>query len=280
MILESASVNLIRQFAFRSSPILPRSINAAFALEVTFPPPPSHARSCFRARQPRSRQPAPPIPCMQAAPSKRKVTCSICITCIPARPLNVVYRVGNDYVPGALAKLNYFLRDHRTNDVSHYDVREFDLLHSVMSKLGKPNGVIDVVCGYRTPWSNEFLRSQAAVTGVARNSQHTQAKAIDIRVPGVRTSKLRGRCTLAPRRRRRLLPHLAVCACGRGAGPHLDLHRLGRIETPGFGERPCPRRMASGKARPHGRAFLLRSISLRVPTPVLVAIARRGGICC
>ncbi len=105
--------------------------------------------------------------------------------------LNVVYRVGNDYVPGALAKLNYFLRDHRTNDVSHYDVREFDLLHSVMSKLGRPNSVIDVVCGYRTPGSNEFLRSQAAVTGVAKNSQHTQAKAIDIRVPGVRTRKLR-----------------------------------------------------------------------------------------
>ena len=105
--------------------------------------------------------------------------------------LNVVYRVGNNYVPGALAKLNYFLRDHRTNDVSHYDVREFDLLHSVMSKLGKPNGVIDVVCGYRTPWSNEFLRGQAAVTGVAKNSQHTQAKAIDIRVPGVGTRKLR-----------------------------------------------------------------------------------------
>ena len=105
--------------------------------------------------------------------------------------LNVVYRVGNDYVPGALAKLNYFLRDHRTNDVSHYDVREFDLLHSVMSNLGKPNGMIGVVCGDRTPWSNEFLRSQAEVTGVAKNSQHTQAKAIDIRVPGVRTKTLR-----------------------------------------------------------------------------------------
>ena len=32
--------------------------------------------------------------------------------------LDVVYRIGNSYVPDALAKLNYFLRDHRTNDVS------------------------------------------------------------------------------------------------------------------------------------------------------------------
>jgi len=105
--------------------------------------------------------------------------------------LDVVYRVGDKYLPDAIAKLNYFLRDHRTNDVSHYDVKEFDLLHSVMSKLGKPNAVIDVVCGYRTPWSNNYLRTRSAVTGVAQNSQHMQAKAIDIRVPGVATSRLR-----------------------------------------------------------------------------------------
>ena len=105
--------------------------------------------------------------------------------------LDVVYRVGNSYVPGAIDKLNYFLRDHRTNDVSHYDVKEFDLLHSVMAKLGRPNGVIDIVCGYRSPWSNEFLRSRGPVTGVAKNSQHMQAKAIDIKVPGVTTSQLR-----------------------------------------------------------------------------------------
>ena len=105
--------------------------------------------------------------------------------------IDVVYRVGNTYVPSAIAQLNHFLRDHRTEDVSHYDVREFDLLHSVLAKLNRPNGVIDVVCGYRTPWSNNFLRTRAAVTGVAKNSQHMQAKAIDIRIPGVSTLRLR-----------------------------------------------------------------------------------------
>lgn len=105
--------------------------------------------------------------------------------------IDLVYRVGGEYVPGAVAKLNYFLRDHRTNQVSHYDVREFDLLNSVMAKLGRPNGLIDVVCGYRTPWSNSYLRTRTAVTGVALHSQHMLAKAIDIRVPGVSTSRLR-----------------------------------------------------------------------------------------
>ena len=105
--------------------------------------------------------------------------------------LDVVYRVGNTYLPDAIGKLNHFLRDHRTNDVSDYDPKEFDVLHEVMTKLGRPNGTIDVVCGYRTPWSNNFLRTRSAVTGVAQHSQHMLAKAIDIRVPGVQTSKLR-----------------------------------------------------------------------------------------
>ena len=105
--------------------------------------------------------------------------------------LDIVYRIGNQYIPSAIAKLNYFLRDHRTMDVSHYDPREFDLLHTLLASLGKPSGVIDIVCGYRTPWSNNYLRTRAAVTGVAKNSQHMQAKAIDIRIPGVSTSHLR-----------------------------------------------------------------------------------------
>lgn len=105
--------------------------------------------------------------------------------------IDVVYRVGNTYIPSAIAELNHFLRDHRTQAQSHYDVREFDLLHNVMAKLGRPDGVIDIVCGYRTPWSNNFLRTRSADTGVAKNSQHMQAKAIDIRIPGVPTAKLR-----------------------------------------------------------------------------------------
>jgi uncharacterized protein YcbK (DUF882 family) len=105
--------------------------------------------------------------------------------------LDVVYRVGDTYLPGALAKLNYFLRDHRTNDQSHYDPKEFDVLHEVMARLGRTNQVIDVVCGYRTPWSNNYLRTRSADTGVAQHSQHMLAKAIDIRVPGVSTRRLR-----------------------------------------------------------------------------------------
>jgi uncharacterized protein YcbK (DUF882 family) len=105
--------------------------------------------------------------------------------------IDVVYRIGDTYIPTAMAELNHFLRDHRTEDESHYDPKEFDLLHNVLARLGKSKGVIDIVCGYRTPWSNEFLRSQGPDTGVAEHSQHVLAKAIDIRVPGVTTKRLR-----------------------------------------------------------------------------------------
>ena len=105
--------------------------------------------------------------------------------------LDVVYRVGDTYIPEAMNQLNHFLRDHRTEDQSHYDPHEFDLLHNLMARLGRPQGLIDVVCGYRTPESNEYLRNLGPETGVAKHSQHIEAKAIDIRVPGIRTRRLR-----------------------------------------------------------------------------------------
>ena len=105
--------------------------------------------------------------------------------------IDVVYRIGNEYIPEAMNRLNHFLRDHRTGDVSDYDPREFDTLHALMARLGRPDGVIDVVCGYRSPWSNNYLRSLGPSTGVAEHSQHMLAKAIDIRVPGVSTATLR-----------------------------------------------------------------------------------------
>ena len=105
--------------------------------------------------------------------------------------LDVVYRRGDRYIPEALGELDHFLRDHRTGDVRHFDPHLFDLLHDLTASLGDSAGEIDVICGYRTPWSNEFLRARSPHTGVAQNSLHMQAEAIDIRLPGIPTSELR-----------------------------------------------------------------------------------------
>jgi uncharacterized protein YcbK (DUF882 family) len=103
--------------------------------------------------------------------------------------IDVVYRQGNSYIPDAIARLNEFLRDHRTGAVHPYDPRLFDLLSTLEQTLGRPAAEIDVICGYRTPWSNGFLRQHSA--GVALHSLHMEAEAIDIRIPGTSTWAVR-----------------------------------------------------------------------------------------
>ncbi|HYL73676.1 MAG TPA: DUF882 domain-containing protein [Bryobacteraceae bacterium] len=103
--------------------------------------------------------------------------------------LDLVYKRGDAYIPEALSQIDHFLRDHRTGDVHHYDPRLFDLLSDLERSVGHPNAEIDVICGYRTPWSNEYLRTHSS--GVAKHSLHMQAEAIDIRLPGLKTSLVR-----------------------------------------------------------------------------------------
>ena len=105
--------------------------------------------------------------------------------------VEIVYRRGETYLPTALAQLDYFLRDHRTGDVHHFDPRLFDLLYDLTNSVQDTDGEIDVICGYRTPWSNEFLRTRTPHSGVAQHSLHMQAEAIDIRLLGIPTSELR-----------------------------------------------------------------------------------------
>jgi|ERR1700683_2346079 uncharacterized protein YcbK (DUF882 family) len=103
--------------------------------------------------------------------------------------LDIVYRRGDHYIPSALDKLDFFLRDHRTGDIRHLDPRLYDILSDLTASVGHPGGEIDIVCGYRTPSTNESLRAHSA--GVAKNSLHIQAEAIDLRMPGIDTLKLR-----------------------------------------------------------------------------------------
>jgi uncharacterized protein YcbK (DUF882 family) len=103
--------------------------------------------------------------------------------------IDIVYRRGNTYIPAALAKLDYFLRDHRTGDVHHFDPRLYDVLSQLTVAVSHPGGEIDIICGYRTPRSNHYLRMHTP--GVAEHSLHMQAEAIDIRMPGVDTYRLR-----------------------------------------------------------------------------------------
>lgn len=103
--------------------------------------------------------------------------------------IDIVYRRGDTYIPEAIDRLDHFLRDHRTGDVRTLDPHVFDLLYDVTAALGRAGQEIDIICGYRTPWSNEFLRR--TTSGVAQHSRHIEGQAIDIRIPGVSTARLR-----------------------------------------------------------------------------------------
>ena len=105
--------------------------------------------------------------------------------------LDIVYRRGDDYLPDGLARLDRYLRDNLTGDVHHFDPHLFDLLHDLTGSLNDSGGEIDVICGYRTPKTNEFLRTRGPPTGVAVHSLHMQAEAIDIRLPGIPTASVR-----------------------------------------------------------------------------------------
>jgi uncharacterized protein YcbK (DUF882 family) len=144
--------------------------------------------------------------------------------------LDIVYRRGGRYLPDALAKLDYFLRDHNTSEIRHFDPRLYDILSSLTVAVGRPAAEIAIVCGYRTPSTNEALREHT--TGVAKNSLHIQAEAIDLRIPGVNTLTLR-RAALALRQG------------GVGYYPHSDFIHVdvGRVRQWCF---DCPASIKSG----------------------------------
>lgn len=103
--------------------------------------------------------------------------------------LDVIYRHGDNYDSLARRRLDQYLRDYRTREVHEYDPHVFDLLRDLLVSIRRPDAEISVICGYRTPRTNEYLRTHGQ--GVAQHSLHMRAMAIDIRVPGVPTAELR-----------------------------------------------------------------------------------------
>lgn len=102
--------------------------------------------------------------------------------------LSVAYYVGGQYDVAALRELNHFLRDFRTGDEIEMDPGVFDLLFNIQ-QASRSSGVYQVISAYRSPATNEMLRSRSG--GVARNSQHLLGKAIDIRLTDLDTAALR-----------------------------------------------------------------------------------------
>jgi uncharacterized protein YcbK (DUF882 family) len=101
--------------------------------------------------------------------------------------LHVTYRVAGAYVPESLAHVDWLLRDFRTGEVHSIDPRLLDTLYALT--VACDCETFEIISGYRSPRTNAMLRK--ASDGVASHSLHMEGRAIDIRVTGLGTARLR-----------------------------------------------------------------------------------------
>lgn len=102
--------------------------------------------------------------------------------------LTITYKKDGKYIPSAMKKLNYFLRDWRRNEVITMSPRTIDLMWELHADLGSKRPV-HIVSGYRSPKTNAFLKKIGR--NVAKKSQHMVGHAIDLYFPDVPTIKIR-----------------------------------------------------------------------------------------
>lgn len=102
--------------------------------------------------------------------------------------LRIVYRSGGSYIPSALARIDWLMRDFRTGDVARIDPRLLDILHTLGTTCGGES--FEIISAFRSPMTNGMLH-KADGKGVATRSMHMDGRAIDVRIPGFDTAALR-----------------------------------------------------------------------------------------
>lgn len=105
----------------------------------------------------------------------------------------VVFWANGKYLPEHLKRINYILRDHRTNEVKRIDPGLLNILYSVQRSLHTTEP-LHIVSGFRSKSSNAKLRRASG--GVARKSLHVKGQAIDFRIPGRDLRDIRNAATV------------------------------------------------------------------------------------
>jgi uncharacterized protein YcbK (DUF882 family) len=101
--------------------------------------------------------------------------------------LSVTYFEDGEYLPRALASIDHLLRDFRTGAVHRIDPALLDTLHTLTERLGEHT--FEVISGFRSLATNRWLRKHG--NGVSSKSLHLQGRAIDVRVAGLSTARVR-----------------------------------------------------------------------------------------
>ena len=102
--------------------------------------------------------------------------------------LHVVYFRQGEYDSKALSDIRIFLADWRDGKQHDLDPQLMDVLWQIQQATGS-NDTWEVISAYRSPETNEILRSKSS--GVAKKSQHLVGNAIDVRLRGVDLEVLR-----------------------------------------------------------------------------------------
>jgi uncharacterized protein YcbK (DUF882 family) len=103
--------------------------------------------------------------------------------------LTITYKKNGRYIPSALEKINYVMRDWRRNEVIAIDPKTIDLMWEMHADLDS-QAPIHIICGYRSASTNGMLKKIGR--NVAKQSMHIRGKAIDLYFPDVPVAKLRG----------------------------------------------------------------------------------------
>ena len=102
--------------------------------------------------------------------------------------LSIVYKHKGRYVPEAMKKINWIMRDWRRDEATKMDPKLVDLLWEIHTELGSREP-IHIISGYRSQKTNDMLRRK--VGGQARKSRHILGLAVDVHFPDVPLRRLR-----------------------------------------------------------------------------------------
>ena len=102
--------------------------------------------------------------------------------------LDIVYRIGDDYQPEAMASINRLMRDYRCHKQTTMDPKLIDLIWELQQELGS-TGPVRIVSAFRSEGYNASLLRAGRT--VDPDSQHTFGRAADVIFPGVKPDQLR-----------------------------------------------------------------------------------------
>jgi uncharacterized protein YcbK (DUF882 family) len=102
--------------------------------------------------------------------------------------LSTTYFQDGKYLAVSLERVNHLLRDFRTNEVHPIDPTLLDILFDLQG-AAHHDGPFEVISAYRSAQTNAELRRRSSA--VAEHSMHMEGRAIDVRLRGFPTAKLR-----------------------------------------------------------------------------------------